>query len=81
MERGTGTQQQQGTLLSTRLYPKCGHSHHWQDEARPRADPPGVVMGCCGWAPLNHSTEPLCNEARGPTAGMGEARSLWRYLG
>lgn len=71
MERGIGTQQQQGTLLSMRLYPKHGHSH---DQ---KGDPLGEVARCCG----SNRAQNLCSKARGPTAGMGEARSVWGYLG
>lgn len=53
-ERGTGTQQQQGALLSMRLYMRWMESL-WEDEPRPCADLPGAVMRCHGWEPLKYS--------------------------
>lgn len=50
----TGTQQQQGALLSMRLYPSWMESL-WEDEPRPCADLPGAGMRYNGWEPLKHS--------------------------
>lgn len=70
-ERGTGTQHQQGALLSTRPYLRWMESL-WEDE--PCADLPGAVRRCHGGNPSN-TTKGLCSKAKSPRTRMGEAKS------